>query len=313
MVTDTAAASDADRVAAAHAARWREIDPLLPDPGPLAAPGEGEMALPAGPDAAGVVRVMHVDEASLDACWTALEVHRLAARVAGPDPEGAMDALLAAWRAALPAGTGPDSAAVVSWPSRDTAVSAAFVRHGLAPLIVIAARPAGRPLPVQPPVTVRPAEPADLDAVVALRLATIRYDAQFGVVSERPGTEERLRELSAKVFARDEPWVWLATRDGEPVGMITVDQPPHADWMGATTAATPIAYVDCLGVFPGSRGAGVGTALLAHAHRALDEAGVPLTLLHHALPNPLSTPTYGRHGYRPLWTVWETRPVTGLR
>jgi predicted acetyltransferase len=79
------------------------------------------------------------------------------------------------------------------------------------------------------------------------------------------------------------------------------------------TSAGPVGYIDCIGVAPGSRGTGVGTALLARAHRALDGAGVAVTLLHHGLPNPLSTPTYGRHGYRPLWTVWETRPAGTLR
>jgi predicted acetyltransferase len=83
--------------------------------------------------------------------------------------------------------------------------------------------------------------------------------------------------------------------------------------MAAMTSARPVGYIDCLGVALGSRGSGVGTALLAQAHRALDEAGVAVTLLHHGLPNPLSTPTYGRHGYRPLWTIWETRPASALR
>ncbi|QYC38764.1 hypothetical protein Nocox_05685 [Nonomuraea coxensis DSM 45129] len=27
-------------------------------------------------------------------------------------------------------------------------------------------------------------------------------------------------------------------------------------------------------------------------------------LLHHALPNPLSTPFWSRRGYRPLYTQW---------
>jgi ribosomal protein S18 acetylase RimI-like enzyme len=314
MTADTPQAGAAGSLPVRHAERWRELDPLLPDPGALPEPGEDGGPLAAGSAAAAVARVLRPDPASLDACWTALETHRLTARVAGPDAAAAMDTLLGHWRERIPAGAAADSSAVVTWPSRDVAVAAAFVRHGLAPLTVIAARPAGRPVPDgNPEVVVRRAAPGDLAAVVALRLATIRYDAQFGVVRERPGTVDRLRELTGQVFARPDPWVWMAVQDGRIVGMVSVDQPPHAGWLQAMTSGRPVGYLDCIGVAARRRGSGIGTALLAHAHRALDDAGVAVTLLHHALPNPLSTPLYGRHGYRPLWTIWETRPATALR
>jgi ribosomal protein S18 acetylase RimI-like enzyme len=351
MVTDTErAGEELSEVAAAQAARWRELDPLLPEAAPLPPPGADAVLLSAGwpeararaavrggsgdpggdpPDVveeavgvsaggvvgAAVARVRQIDVDSLDASWSAALLCQLTARVAGPDPVGAMEDLLRQWRAGLPEPVGEDSAATIVWPSRDTALALPFVRHGLSPLVVIAARPAGRAEPVAAPegVRLRRAEPADLADLVALRLATIQYDEQFGVVRERPATAERLREHTEQVFARADPWTWVAEQDGAVLGMIAVDQPPHADWMGAMTSARPLAYVDVLGVRPGGRGTGVGGALLAHAHRHLDEAGVAVTLLHHALPNPLSTPFYGRHGYRPLYTIWETRPASTLR
>jgi hypothetical protein len=349
MATETALGDGvmAD-LAAAHAARWVELDPLLAAPPPLTVGAEdtlltvawpGELAAvtaggsadgvgepggiggaasladaeraasvqPAGAAPAasagaagfaaasgiageaaglagvGAARVRRVDVTSLDGSWSAAEVYALAARVAGPAPAAALDELLARWRETLPERVGEDSAATVMWPSRDTAAVPALIRHGLSPLVVIAARPAGRaePATVPPGVTLRRAELADLADIVALRLATIRYDAQFGAVSERPATADRLREHAERFFTRDDPWSWVATRDGAVLGMVAVDQPPHAD------------------------------GLANHQH--LDQAGVALTLLHHALPNPLSTPFYGRHGYRPLYTFWQTQPATTLR
>jgi methyl-accepting chemotaxis protein len=67
------------------------------------------------------------------------------------------------------------------------------------------------------------------------------------------------------------------------------------------------------GVATGERGGGIGTRLAALVHREIEAAGVVATLLHHALPNPLSTPFWSMQGYRPLWTAWEARPAGKLR
>jgi len=79
------------------------------------------------------------------------------------------------------------------------------------------------------------------------------------------------------------------------------------------TRLAPAAYVLLAGVAAGERGRGIGTVLAAHAHREADSAGVAITLLHHALPSPLSAPFWASQGYRPLWTVWEARPARALR
>ena len=74
-----------------------------------------------------------------------------------------------------------------------------------------------------------------------------------------------------------------------------------------------MAYLATMAVRPDERGYGVGTALLAGLHRELDAAGVAVTLLHHAVLNPLSAPFWSRMGYRPLWVSWEIRPAGALR
>lgn len=88
---------------AAHRARYAGVlsaaDPLLPEPAELA-PGDGRRLLTARVGdsvAAGVARVEHVDPATLDATWGALDNHVLTAQVTGPDPAGALDALLECW------------------------------------------------------------------------------------------------------------------------------------------------------------------------------------------------------------------------
>jgi len=52
---------------------------------------------------------------------------------------------------------------------------------------------------------------------------------------------------------------------------------------------------------------------MALVHRELHRAGVTGTYLYYNPPNPLSSVFWPRQGYRPLWTIWETRPGWALR
>jgi GNAT superfamily N-acetyltransferase len=156
---------------------------------------------------------------------------------------------------------------------------------------------------------VRPATHADLDAAVEINMHTVRYDTAFGMVTERPNSAEYLRSNYAEVLDRDHEAMWLAVRGDTPVGMAYVDMPQDAQWMERFTTASPFAYLGHLGVRPDVRGTGAGSALVAHVHDVLDRSGVASTLLHHALPNPRSTPFWYSQGYRPRWTTWARRPA----
>lgn len=288
----------------AHAARLASVDPLLPVPVTL----EGEVLIVG--TAAGTVAKVTVDPDSLDATWGALERHRLTAQLA----DGGLGPLLDRWEEHLRevAEPGdPDVAAQINWPSRDTAEVAALVRHGFAPLITIAVRKAGvvSGVPADPDVLVREATKADFEACIALNVALVRYDAQFGAITERPSTESALRAELTDLLGRDPHCVWVAERGGELLGLATVDFPPHSNWIAGTTRLTPAAYIGILVVAAHARGGGVGGALIRHVHRVLDEEGIAATLLHHALPNPRSTPFWYGQGYRPLWTSWQRRPA----
>ncbi|MGH3403619.1 MAG: GNAT family N-acetyltransferase [Streptosporangiaceae bacterium] len=318
--------------------RWQAADPLLP--WPALPTGCGPVLIGAGPQgglaAAGTCEHWAGEPGSLELAWGAARRFRLTACVAGPDVADGLDRLLARWRdhlAEVP-GTGePDTAAVVTWPSRDIGGIAALRRRGLTPTEVIAARPAGQasarraePAPVPSAdgarladvlsldeLRIRRAEPADLDVVTRLGLHVVRYDAQVSSATERLGTEAALECEAAGWLASAAPWTWLAERRGRPVGLLSAERPPSAAWIAPLTAGGPVAYVMLMFVEPGERGRGVGAALAAHFHREADASGVGVTLLHHGVLNPLSAPFWNRQGYRPLWTTWEATPARAIR
>ncbi len=296
------------------AQRWAGLDPLLPVP-----PVQPDGDLIAVPGAVGRCEHWAGQPGSLDLAWGAARRFRLEPQVAGPDVRGALDGLLTQWRTHLARAPGAgedDTAAVVAWPSRDVAGARVLLDHGLIPLAIIAARPAGRAGRAAPPgpgLEIRPAGPADLDSVVALGMETIRYDAQFGTVIERPDSAAALRREAAARLAGPQPWTWLAERDGSPVGLLYAQGPDQAGWIAPLVRPAPVAYLELMAVLPGARGAGVGTALAAVYHAAADTAGIAVTLLYYEQMNPLSAPFWSQQGYRPLWTDWEARPALALR
>ena len=331
----------ADSVRAHVTRRWQAIDPLLPAAqAPRAGCGAELVVAGAGghPAAVGTCDHWTGEPESLDLTWGAARRFELTAQIAGPDVPGALDQLLAQWRdhlADVPAADGSDTAAIVTWASRDIRGVATLLRHGLAPLNVIAARPTARPAgpanghkngaasPASGPgqaagsapggLRIRRAGPADIDAVVRLGLEVIRFDAHFGGVIERPGTAEALRREAAGLVAGPEPWTWLAERDGTAIGMLAAERPEAAGWIAPMARPEPVAYLMLMFVQPGERRGGVGAALAARMHCEVEAAGVPVTLLHYEQANPLSAPFWGQQGYRPRWTSWQARPASALR
>ncbi len=299
-----------DAVNAAHIARVSAVDALVAEPIPLTG-----VMLVAERDGSSAVAIAAYTEAAPDTAartWDATRRHSLDVRFAGPDRAAVLGDVLDQWLDGIDSTAGDtDSAAVVELPSRDTEAVLALVHRGFVPVNVLAIRTAGRPSPpAETDVRIRPATPADLDVAVELNLEVVRYDAPFGKVTPRPETAEVLRNQLTYLFGLSEPSVWLAERNDQVVGLVHVQLPPTSAWVNRYAHARlgDVGYLACLGVREGTRGRGVGGALAAHAHAVLD-AEVPATLLHHALPNPRSTPFWYRHGYRPLWTAWTRRPA----
>jgi GNAT superfamily N-acetyltransferase len=338
----TVTRDDTGGVTAAVTRRWRAIDPLLPAPSAPSGGCGAELSV-TGPDgqptAIGFCEHWHEGPGSMKLTWGAARRFRLTAHAAGPAVAGALDELLSRWQAHLaaePEAGADDTAATVMWPSRDIDGPLPLLRHGLAPRAVIAARPAGRatvpaaaapegpsaPGPadpagpaslLRPGVRIRRAGPADIEAVVGLGMATIRFDAHFGTVIERPWSAEGLRGDASALLAEPGPWTWLAEDNGHPVAMLYAEPPAAAGWIAPMTGLSPVAYLELIYVQPDDRGQGTGPALVGQLHQEADAAGLAATLLHYEQVNPLSGPFWSRQGYRPLWTSWEARPARTLR
>jgi GNAT superfamily N-acetyltransferase len=306
----------------AVARRWQSLDPLLPEPNDLpegcTAPflAAGDDGRPAG---LGVCRHQHVPADTLAQTWGAATKFVLTLRLREPDMQAAADDLLAQWRDHLQGqkeAQTDDTAAVVNWPSRDIGGILALQRHGLQPMTVIAARPAGRPTPpdaAKPDLVIRPAAPGDLDIVAEMEMGVVRFDAHFGGSIPRPATEALVRAEAGPALAKRPSWIWIAEQHNRPVGLIIVEPPHAAAWIAGMTRPGAAAYLQTMFVRPGARGGGVGAALVRHVHDELSARGIDVTLLHYSQMNPLSAPFWHRMGYRPLWTTWEARPAATLR
>jgi hypothetical protein len=321
-----------DGITAHVTRRWQAADPLLPAPGPLPA-GCGAQLTVAGPDGqlTAVASCEHIELApgSLDLAWSAARQFKLTPRIQGPDGEAGLDRLLTIWGGHLAEVTDhpdEDSAAVVEWPCRDIDGTAALLRHGFAPLGVVAARRADRTAgrsgdpgstaerPGLPEgVTVRRAGPADIDSVLRLGLELIQFDTHFGGVPGRTGLDAALRPEARAMLAGPQPWTWLAERDGRPVGMLAAQHPEAAGWIAPMVSQAPAAYNMLTYVASDERAGGIGAAMVARLHHDADAAGVAVTLLHYEQPNPFSAPFWSQQRYRPVWTSWEARPAGAVR
>ncbi len=315
--------------------RLLELDPLLPEL-PDLAPGCG--ATFAARDDNGKLTAIGCCEHwagepdSVALLWGTARQYRFTPRLARDAGPAALDLLLTQWHAHLAAAghvEDDDSAAIITWPSRDIEGIRVLLEHGLVPSAVIAARrtgpadgdtaaPAGPgttppAAPAPKDVLVRRAGPADLDVVTSLGVGLVRYDSRFGAAIDRPHVVPALREGSAELLARPEPWVWLAERAGTAVGLLAAEPPDIAQWIAPLTRLSPVAYLQQGFVLPGERATGIGALLTAEFHAQARRAGVPITMLHYSQVNPLSAPFWSQRGYRPLWTAWQARPAQTLR
>jgi GNAT superfamily N-acetyltransferase len=306
--------------------RWQGLDSWLPPraelPEGCAAPfvAAGANGRPAG---LAVCRHEHVPDGTLNQTWGTAGRFSLILRVRDTATAAAVADLLRQWRdhlVGLPEAAAGDTAAMISWPSRDVTAVNALLRHGMQPLTVIAVRSAASASAASATagnapagLVIREAGPDDLDVVTEFELGVIRYDALFGAAIIRPATEALVRaETQASLGVRP-AWAWLAEQDGQPVGLVHVQPPGQSGWIAGMARGGVTAYLQTMFVRPGERGAGVGAALVRHAHAVLDGRGVETILLHYAQVNPLSAPFWNRMGYRPLWTGWEVRPAASLR
>ncbi|MGX7827828.1 GNAT family N-acetyltransferase [Actinokineospora sp. 24-640] len=302
-----------DSLMRAQTAHFAAVDPLLPEPTP---PPDGEVltaALPGGDRVAGVVvRTLHQPGAP-QTLWSTRDVRELHP-VVGPFSGPGLDALLRRWRARLDSeASGPDSACVLTWPSRDAAATAPLLAHGFIPLTVLAVRAAG-PVAAGGVCAVRRATLADVDVLVELAMAEVEYAALVGGGIVRPDALAIKRGTIRTHLDRGDP-TWIAELDGVAVAMAEAweTEAVPGSWARTRVPAGRWAFVNCVSVLPSARGIGVGRTLMNTVHADLGTPHSRGSFLYYNPPNPISPTFWARQGYRPLWTVWELRPADALR
>jgi GNAT superfamily N-acetyltransferase len=298
-----------------QARTFAALDSALPTVSlPPVPPSVGEPLRTADGSAFGVVEFSQSPPGTLAGLWSARESWQLHPLVPAA-ATGALASLLLAWRETVVHPDDVESARTVVWPSRDVDAAGVFLRHGFDPVSVLALRTSrggdARPALRAPRgLRLRTAETADLPVLVDLALAELDYSSRLGGARHRPEARELRSAALGYRLATGEP-VWLAEHRGEAVAMaecsITVVAQPEE--RSTLLRAGRWGYVNCLSVFPGVRGRGVGGALAEAAHRnfvAEDTAG---SYLYYNPINPRSSVFWPRHGYRPLWTIWEASPA----
>lgn len=141
-------------------------------------------------------------------------------------------------------------------------------------------RPAEPRPEASPDLVLRPAEPADAEAMADLHVAA--REANLGSMPAMVHTREETRAWMARRLAEDSEG-WVAERDGELVGYLVLTD----------------AWLDDLFVAPGANDAGVGSALLDLA-RSLRPAGLSLWVFE---SNAGARRFYARHGLVELETT----------
>lgn len=287
-----------------HTERVGALDPLVPEQGvpDLARALVGSSA---GGDAVGAPSVTEAQPGTTASLWSPARTYTLRLRARGTAPQGAVADVLRQWLSTLSAED--DAYAMVTVPSRDSACALPLLDAGFAAVTVAAVRtPDRRPTHHRDArgVTIRSATPDDIGVLAGVALRLLRHDAAYGSAYLRPDAAEILRE-SVHGYVHGAGRVAVAEHAGRVVGFANAITGQEASWVAPLVARGPAAYIGYAEVEPGSRGAGIGGALLANLDTWLDEAGACVDVLHHAALNPRSTPFWYAHGFRPLWTTWR--------
>lgn len=141
--------------------------------------------------------------------------------------------------------------------------------------------------PRDPAIAIRPATVADLDTIVALRLALLREHAGNAVYGRlRADAPQRARRLFAAQLASPREVTYLAERGGAPAGERIVGILRCMEAIGSPLLEPErYGYVASVYVVPAARGAGVLRRLLAAAEGWCARHGLDEMRLHTASDN----------------------------
>ena len=148
-----------------------------------------------------------------------------------------------------------------------------------------------------PAVSIRPAAPADVEALGRLGALLVRVHHDFDpdrFIAATPQTEQAYGSFLGRQLDEPDIVLLVAERDGEVVGYA------YAAVEGNDFLALrgPAGVLHDIVVDPGHRGQGVGRALLDATLEALEAKGVPRVVLSTAERNESAQRLFARAGFR---------------
>ncbi|OKL53291.1 hypothetical protein BSZ39_10260 [Bowdeniella nasicola] len=204
-------------------------------------------------------------------------------------------------------------------PARDTAVTAALLETGFAPisqtgvLTDLARLAPAHELPAGH--TIAPLSEATDEQVLPLIEALGDEEADYLVTYPRPVSPARSLVAEARSSGARTSFV---TRSGKRVvGIVTTNEPGTSDdpadkpWFARSTSLARVGYLGLAYVVPDFRGRGVMSSLVTAAHAAQREIGTRAMIADYSVTNPYSCSLWHKTGYRPLHHTWRRRvPVS---
>jgi ribosomal protein S18 acetylase RimI-like enzyme len=162
--------------------------------------------------------------------------------------------------------------------------------------------------PVDPTLTIRRAELADLDASIELDWIIPRHQsrapvyAPFWFEQYAPfGNREAIRQESLEILQDESVKVWLALRNGYLVAyQLFMPAFPHFDRVDNMMIPEQCSYLGTAATREEEQGRGVGRALTAHGLAEDHAAGYTHCLVDWRVTNLLSSRFWPRQGFRPV-------------
>jgi ribosomal protein S18 acetylase RimI-like enzyme len=202
-------------------------------------------------------------------------------------------------------------------PAGNQVATGVWRRLGLRLELVMAVRRlAGWSPSATPPagVTVRRAEPADLDGLTDLALELHRYHAEhasIGVSADQP-RETNHRVAAGNLAASDDTTRQLAAEDGAGrlVGTITASiRRLGDDDLQRYLYPARYGYIGLTSVTAAARGTGVGRALVDAVMTWFRASGLDAVMLIYAHDNPLAARFWTRAGFTPHLEIYAESPA----
>jgi len=266
-------------------ARQRAAEPLLPELDDFAAqlPEQGHVATRGGEAVAYLGGA--VDEEMRIARW-------LFAGHAAREPEALRDLF------ALQAKEFDVTRFMLTVPATDPELVDAWFRLAFGCQAVWAVREVEPAEPVDFGGSIRPATPADAEAIVGFDRLLYRHQVETPSFSGHPEPpRDKLRQEVAEIWGDDSYIPFVAERDDRVVGMVGLYRRPEGD------LRVPANNIDLAfaATTDDVRGSGAGLALTAHAMNWAHEQGFTSMTVDWRSVNLLSSRFWPRRGFRPQY------------